>query len=314
MKIVLAEPLGVSESDLEEIKTYFENKGHSLKYFSDRKEDPQSIITRTGDADILTLSNIPVRNEVISACPNLKLINVAFTGFDHIDLDACKSKGVSVCNAAGYSTPAVAELSLSLAISLYRDIVRMDKNTRIPTYRKGSLGLELYGKTVGIIGTGAIGLATAKLFHAFGCKIIAYSRTAKDIDWIEYTDIERLLEQSDIISLHIPANAETSNFIDNHKLMLMKKSAILINSARGTIIDSLALSNALRSKNIAGAALDVYEKEPPLHKDHPLFDAPNTILLPHIAYATKESMIRRLEIVKSNIDSFLDGNLKNRVL
>ncbi len=314
MKIVFAEPLGVSITELEKTKAYFENKGHSFVYYSDRNDDHKEIAKRTNDADILTISNIPVGKEVISKCPNLKLINVAFTGYEHIDIEYCKKQGISACNAAGYSTPAVAELSLSMAINLYRKILDMDKNTRIPADRKGFLGQELFGKTVGIVGTGAIGLATAKLFHAFGCKIIAYSHTVKFIDWIEYVNIENLLQNADIVSLHIPSNAETSNFINQEKLKLMKKSAILINTARGAIIDSLALSNALKNNEIAGAAIDVYEKEPPLQKDHPLLNAPNTLLLPHIAYATQESMLRRLEIVKSNIDSFLSGDLNNRIV
>jgi len=314
MKIIFAEPLGVAQTELEKIKTYFENKGHSFVYYSDRKEGSEEIIKRASEADILTISNIPLGKDIISKCQNLKLINVAFTRYDHIDIEYCKNQGISVCNAAGYSTPAVAELSLSLAINLYRKILDMDKNTRIPTDRKGLLGQELFGKTVGIIGAGVIGLATAKLFHTFGCKIIAYSRTLKKIDWIDFVNIDKLLQQSDIVSLHIPSNAETSNFIDKEKLHAMKKSAILINTARGAIIDSLALSNALKNNEIAGAAIDVYEKEPPLPIDHPLLDAPNTILLPHIAYATKESMLRRLEIVKSNIDSFLSNNLNNKVV
>ncbi len=314
MKIVLVEPLGVEISKLNDLKSHFERKGHSLTFYSDRKENPSDIIKRCGDAEILTISNIPVTKEIIDACPNLKLINVAFTGYDHIDFDTCKTRNISVCNAAGYSTPAVAELSIGLAIDLLRNTVKMESNTRIPSDRQGFLGLELAKKTVGIIGAGTIGLYTANLFKSFGCNILAYSRTVKSIEGIEFVSLEELLKKSDIVSLHIPSNNETKNLINAERISLMKKSAVLINTARGPIIDSQAVADALNKNHIAGAALDVYEKEPPLPANHPLLSTPNTILTPHIAYATKESMIRRLEIVKTNIESFIDGNLENRII
>jgi len=314
MKIVIAEPLGVEIKLLENLKVYFETQGHSLKYYSDRNDNSNEIIKRTGDAEVLTVSNIPINREIIDACPNLKLINAAFTGYDHIDLKTCKERNIMVCNAAGYSTTAVSELSLGLAISLLRNIVKLEANTRIPADRNNYLGVELSGKKVGIIGTGSIGLATAKLFHAFGCEILAYSRTKKDIDFVNYVSLDALLTNSDIVSLHIPANNETKNIINAEKLNLMKSSAVLINTARGQIIDTQALVQALKSNKIAGAAIDIYEQEPPLPKNHPLLDTPNTILMPHIAYATKESMVKRLDIVKTNIESFIKGELENRII
>ena len=314
MKIVFVEPLGVDIKLLESLKIYFKTQGHYLRYFHDRNENPEEIIKRTGDADILTVSNIPINKKIIDACPNLKLINVTFTGYDHIDLEACKKRSIMVCNAAGYSTTAVSELSLGLAISLLRNIVKLDANTRIPGDRNNYLGIELSGKKVGIIGTGNIGLATAKLFHAFGCEILAYSRTTKNIDFLNYVSLDKLLTDSDIISLHIPANDETQNIINEEKLNLMKSSAILINTARGQVVDTQALARALKSNKIAGAGIDIYEQEPPLPKNHPLLDAPNTILTPHIAYATKEAMIKRLGIVKTNIESFVKGDLQNKII
>ncbi|MDD2636934.1 MAG: NAD(P)-dependent oxidoreductase [Bacteroidales bacterium] len=314
MKIVIAEPLGVDINLLESLKIYFKTKGHYLRYYPDRNENPKEIIKRTADADILTVSNIPISKEIIDACPNLKLINVAFTGYDHIDIEACKERNIMVCNAAGYSTTAVSELSIGLAISLLRNTIKLEANTRIPEDRNNYLGVELSGKKVGIIGTGSIGLATAKLFHAFGCEILAYSRTKKDIDFINYVSLDKLITNSDIISLHIPANDATKNIINKEKLNLMKSSAVLINTARGQVLDSQALANALKSNKIAGAAIDIYEQEPPLPKNHPLLDTPNTILMPHIAYATKEAMIKRLGIVKTNIESFINGELENRIV
>ncbi len=313
MKIVIIEQLGISQEELENTKSYFESFGHELKYYMGRDENPQTIIERAFDADVLVISNIKLTSEVIEACKNLKLINVAFTGYDHIDLIACKKKGISVCNCAGYSTTAVSELAVGMAISLQRNIVRMEAQTRKLGTRNNYLGTELFGKTVGIIGTGEIGLATASLFKAFGCKILAFSRTTKDLEFIEYVSIDELMKSSDIISLHIPSNSETEHFINESKLKLMKPTAVIINTARGKIIDTESLSEMLDQNKIGGAAIDVYEMEPPLPIDYTLLRNEKIILLPHIAYATKESMVRRFEIVKSNLESYLKGNLENRV-
>ena len=314
MKIVIVEPLGVSLKKLNEIKSHFENLGHELKFYTNRNETTKELIKRIGDAEILTISNISVGEDIIKACPNLKLINLAFTGVNHIDLACCKKNNIAVCNAAGYSTTSVAELAVGLAINLQRNIVEMDANTRDFDDRNNYLGTELKNKTVGIIGTGAIGLATAKLFNAFGCNIIAHSRREKPIDWIQYVSLNELMSESDIISLHIPANKETNKLIDESKLSLMKKSAVIINTARGQVVDNKVLSEMLMTKKIAGAAIDVYETEPPLPKEHPLLSAPNTILLPHIAYASVEAMYNRIEIVKTNIESFLNGSLNNKII
>jgi len=314
MKIVFVEPLGLNEDLLLETKKYFDNLGLNLVYYKDRKENGEEIINRVGDADIMTVSNIPITEEIIKSCKNLKLINVAFTGIDHIDLEACKKYGISVCNAAGYSTIAVMELTVGLTLSLLRNISIMDCETRKLQGRGNYLGTELYGKTVGIVGTGAIGMYVANIFLNFGCNILAYNRSGKNVGFVKYVSLDELFRKSDIISLHLPATFETKSIIDRDLLSKMKSSAIIINTARGQIIDYYALSELLKENRIAGAGIDVYETEPPLPEDHPLFSAPNTILLPHVGYATKEAMIKRLDIVKSNILSFLDGNLINRIV
>jgi phosphoglycerate dehydrogenase-like enzyme len=164
------------------------------------------------------------------------------------------------------------------------------------------------------VGTGQIGMATAKLFSAFGCKIIAWSRTIKHTDFIRYVELDELFSLSDIISLHIPANAETKNIINAQLLTKMKSSAVIINTARGQIIDYCALSEMLKLGRIAGAAIDIYETEPPIPKTHPLLSAPHTVLVPHIAYATHEAMLKRFEIVISNIESFLNGKVQNQIV
>ena len=314
MKIVQVESLGVSKQELEDAKLEFEKLGHQYIYYTDIPKSEDELITRMKDADIVNISNIKFTAKAIESCPNLKYLNVAFTGVDHVDLECCKKHGIKVSNAAGYSTEAVSELAVGLAVALMRNFSQMDGNTRKLGNRNNFLGTELCGKTVGIVGTGAIGLATARIFKAFGCKILAYSRTQKNIDGITYTTLDELFAKSDIISLHIPANAQTKGLISKDLLAKMKETAIIINTARGPVMDNAALAELLKAGKIAGAGIDVYETEPPLPENHPLLSAPNTILLPHVGYASKEAMQKRFIIVKSNMHSYLEGRQKNVIL
>ena len=314
MKIVQVESLGVSKQELEDAKLEFEKLGHQYIYYSDIPKNENELIARMKDADIVNISNIKITAKAIESCPNLKYLNVAFTGVDHVDLECCKKHGIKVSNAAGYSTEAVSELAVGLAVALMRNFSQMDGNTRKLGNRNNFLGTELCGKTVGIVGTGAIGLATARIFKAFGCKILAYSRTQKNIDGITYTTLDELFAKSDIISLHIPANAQTKGLISKDLLTKMKETAIIINTARGPVMDNAALAELLKAGKIAGAGIDVYETEPPLPENHPLLSAPNTILLPHVGYASKEAMQKRFVIVKSNLHSYLEGRQENVIL
>jgi D-3-phosphoglycerate dehydrogenase len=314
MKIVQVESLGVSKQELEEAKQEFEKLGHQYIYYTDIPKGEDELIARMKDADIVNISNIKLTARAIESCPNLKYLNVAFTGVDHVDLECCKRHGIKVSNAAGYSTEAVSELAVGLAVALMRNFAQMDSNTRKLDTRNNFLGTELSGKTVGIVGTGAIGLATARIFKAFGCKIIAYSRTQKNVEGISYTALDELFAKADIISLHIPANAQTKGLISKDLLAKMKDTAIIINTARGPVMDNAALADLLKAGKIAGAGIDVYETEPPLPENHPLLSAPNTILLPHVGYASKEAMLKRYVIVKSNLHSYLEGQQENVIL
>ena len=314
MKIVQVESLGVSKQELDEAKQEFEKLGHQYIYYTDIPKGEDELIARMKNADIVNISNIKLTARAIESCPNLKYLNVAFTGVDHVDLECCKRHGINVSNAAGYSTEAVSELAVGLAVALMRNFAQMDSNTRKLGNRNNFLGTELSGKTVGIVGTGAIGLATARIFKAFGCKIIAYSRTQKNVEGISYTTLDELFAKADIISLHIPANAQTKGLISKDLLAKMKDTAIIINTARGPVMDNAALAELLKAGKIAGAGIDVYETEPPLPENHPLLSAPNTILLPHVGYASKEAMQKRYVIVKSNLHSYLEGRQENVIL
>ena len=314
MKIVFAEPIGMSNNKKVEFAYEMQKKGHNVVYYDKPNADQDELHARIADSDILALSNQPISSATILNLEKLKMISVAFTGVDHLPMEQCKQKNITVCNAAGYSTSAVAELTISMAISLIRKVVELDSSTRIGRTREGFLGGELHGKTFGIVGLGAIGEKVAQLANAFGCKVIAYTRTPKEVEDVTLVDLEELFSAADIVSLHIPATTKTIGIVDSGLISKMKKNAVLINTARGTLVDYSALAKSIRSGLIAGAAVDVYENEPPIEKDHPLLNVPNTILLPHIGYATTEAIDRRTEIVLENIRCWLKNKPQNVVV
>jgi len=294
-----------------QFKKEFEELGHELVFFGDRNENEEELIKRAEGADAIVVSNIPITKNFIDACPNLSMISVAFTGVDHIDMKACNERNILVSNAAGFSNESVAELAIGMILSVYRKIVGADAMTRFGGDRGGFLGTELNGKTLGIIGAGEIGLRVAEIAKVFRCKVLAYSRSEKSVEGLTFVDKETLLKESDIVSLHVPLNETTKGLLSTEEFKLMKPEAILINTARGPVVDSEALCVALEESEIAGAAVDVYEKEPPLDNEHILFTAPNLIMLPHIAYATNESFDKRINIVMENIKLWLQGKPRN---
>ncbi|MEE1220466.1 MAG: NAD(P)-dependent oxidoreductase, partial [Bacteroidales bacterium] len=309
MKIVAVEPIGISQERAKQLSEIYAQKGHQFVVYPDRKEDAPTLIERMQGAEVVIVSNIPLKKEVLQECKDLKFLNVAFTGLDHIDQDYCKENNILIRNASGYATTAVAELAVGLMLDVYRKMTEFDLATRKLGTRNNILGRELRGKTVALIGTGAIGLATAKLLKAFGCKLIAYSRSERKEALelgIEYLSLEEAVKQADIISLHTPLTKETKNLISKEVIDLCKPSAIIINTARGGVIDNLALANALNEDRLAGAGIDVYEKEPPLEENHPLLSAKNTVLLPHVAYATRESFDIRIDIILNNLNQYIN--------
>lgn len=304
MKIVAVEPIGISAERAKEIQHQLAQKGHEFVWYADRKEDAATLVERMQDAEIVIVSNIPLPADVLSKCPKLQFLNVAFTGLDHIDLNYCEAHQIRVKNASGYATQGVAELAVGLMIDVLRQITRLDGSIREGGVRGAFLGRELRGKTVGIVGTGAIGIRTAQLLQAFGCDVIAWNRTQRpEVTGmgIPYVSLEELMHRSDIISLHVPMTPETNGLISKEMLVLCKPTAILINTARGKVVDMNALAEALREGRMAGAGIDVYEKEPPLPQEHPLLNAPNCVLVPHVGYATREAFDDRIEIVLRNL-------------
>lgn len=308
-KVVIMESLGISREELDGLKKQFEGEVQFTEY--EKVADIPTLISEAKDADAMIIANMPMPGEVISACDNLKYIDVAFTGLDHVGLSAAREKGITVTNASGYSNEAVAELVIGMAISMLRHIPETQERVRSGGTKDGLVGCELRGKTVGIIGYGNIGSRTGELMHAFGCNILAQSRSVHSDypAWVHQVSQEELLRQSDIVVLHCPLNDSTRGMIDYGKLSMMKPTAILINVARGPVTNEDDLARALKEGKIAGAAVDVFTKEPPLPADTQMLSAPNTLLTPHIAFATKESMSLRAEIVFNNLRKWLDGEL-----
>lgn len=315
MNIVLLESLGVPEEVLNACAKPLVDAGHTFKAYP-KDTDPKVQIERAKDADVIMIANMPLSGEVISACPNLKYIDVAFTGVDHVDLDAARAKGVKVSNAAGYSNEAVAELTLCMMLALLRNVPQVEARCRAGQTKDGLVGVELMGKTVGIVGVGAIGTRTAELCHAFGCKVLGNKRHVRgdEPDYIEFVSLEELLSRSDIVSLHCPLNEDSRGMINKNTIAKMKPGALLINAARGPVVDSQALADALNNGDLGGAGIDVFETEPPLDLDHPLLHSKNTIVTPHVAFASAESMETRCKIVFDNIAQWMNGHQTNIIL
>lgn len=316
MKISLLEPIGIPEEAVRKLAAGFVREGHEFQYYDTKTTDPEELFDRSRNCDIIMIANNPYPAEVIDRLDALKLISVAFTGVDHVGLSACRSKDIMVCNAAGYSDQTVAELVLGMAVDALRGIVRSDGLVREGEGSQGVGGREICGKTVGIVGLGRIGLKTARLFLAFGAKVIAYNRSRNpeaERLGIVYKELEEVLSQSDIISLNLPLNDTTRGFLSRDRIALMNRDTVFINCARGPIVDNQALADALNENKLGFACIDVFDMEPPLPSDYPLLHAKNTLLTPHQAYISEEAMARRAEIVFGNVYAYLKGKPENVV-
>ncbi|MFQ9997860.1 MAG: NAD(P)-dependent oxidoreductase [Anaerococcus obesiensis] len=313
MKISLIDPLLVDDKIIESHKKKIEKLGHEFQYFKKSASDDEKIIERLKDSDVAIITNNKFSKNVIENT-NLKLIDVAFTGFNHVDIEACNEKNIIVENASGYSDDSVAELVLGLTISLMRKFNENRKNM----YEDDSfklIGQIIKGKTVGVVGTGKIGIRVIELFKAFGANILAYSRSEKDEVknlGAKYVSLDELLKNSDIVTIHLPQNKETCGFIGKNELDLMKDKAILINCARGPIVDNDYLAKLLNEDKLR-AGIDVFDMEPPIDKNYPLRNAKNTVLTNHVGFLTQEAMDIRCEIVFDNLYKFLDGKIVNKV-
>ena len=281
----------------------------------------QESIERIADADAVLTNKVPIKEELLAACPNIKYIGTLSTGYNIIDLEACKSRGIPVCNVPSYSTEAVAQFTMALLLEIchhvgeHSDIVHSGGWERSVDFCFWNYPLiELSSKTIGIIGFGKIGREVAKLANAFGMEVLAYSRTEYEEGkkLAKYVDLDTLLASSDIISLHCPLFPETRGIINSEKIAKMKNGAILLNTSRGPLIVEEDVANALNSEKLYYYATDVASREP-IRADNPLLKAKNCIITPHIAWAAKETRARLIGIVYDNLKVYIEGKIQNNV-
>ncbi len=271
-------------------------------------------------ADVVVINKLKLNSTNLPKAPNLKLICLAATGFDNVELDYCRKKGIGVCNVVGYSTQSVAQLTLSMALSLYTNLGQYTDFVRSGEYTKCGLANrltpvyhEIAGKTWGIVGYGNIGKQVARVAEALGCRILVYKRTP--VENAECVDFDTVCQKSDILSLHVPLNEQTRNLLDKEHVAMLKKNAVVVNVARGAVTDEEALTNAILQENIGGLGVDVYSKEP-FGTDHPfnkIKHLPNVLLTPHMAWGGYETRVRLLQEIKENIISFSGGGNRSRV-
>ncbi len=286
-------------------------------HYYDRTESEDQAIARIGSAEIVLLNKVSITENILNRCPSLRLICVLATGYNVVDCAAARVRGIPVCNVPGYGTDSVAQFTFALLLELCHQVglhsqsVHNGDWTACPDFCYWKTPqMELAGKTIGIIGYGAIGKAVGRIAKAFGMKVLAYSRTQHP--GTNYVTLNTLFTQSDIISLHCPLFPETAGMINRETIAEMKDGVILLNTARGGLLDEQAVADGLKSGKIRGAAVDVAREEP-ISQENPLLTAPNCIVTPHIAWAPLEARQRILNITTQSIHGFLSGKPINVV-
>jgi len=292
-------------------------KKYDVKLYNSKTSSGEEFIQRMREAEIV----INVRayskftEEVLKSCPSLKLLSVLGTGTDQVDLEAASKYNVLVTNTPGFAAIAVAEHALTLMLAVARQISLIDREVREGKWPRG-LMTQLYGKTLGLIGLGAIGGQLARISKGIGMKVISWtfhpSKERAQESGVEFVSLDELVKQADVISIHLRLSPQTQNLIGEKELSLMKPTVIIINTARGAIINRKALLDALISRRIAGAGLDVFDKEP-LPSDDPLLKLNNVILTPHSAGMTPETIEKGAQMAVDNIINYYEGNLTNVV-
>lgn len=295
----------------------FEDCGRLFIY---ETTSPSQMAERIKDADILIVNKVRCNAETLSTAKGLKLICVAATGYDNIDITYCKEKGIAVCNVVGYSTDSVAQVTVSMVLSLLTHLNEYDAFVKNGAYAGGNSANavspfyhELSGKTWGIYGFGNIGKRVAAVAEAFGAHVLVCKRTP--IEGFRCVSLDELCELSDILTVHTPLNGETRASLDATRLAKMKKGSILVNVARGAVLDEKSVADFVLSGHLGGFGCDVYSSEP-FSEDHPytqLYGKSNVILTPHMAWGAKEARQRCAREIKENILSFLKGEKRNRV-
>lgn len=280
----------------------------------------EKVAENIADSDVIVINKIRVGEHNLSEAKNLKLICEMATGYDNIDLDYCKKRGIAVCNVVGYSTMSVSQITVSMALSLASHLHEYRNSVSDGSYTRGGVANiltpvyhEIYGKTWGIVGYGNIGKQVGRVAEALGCRVIVNKRTPED--GVECVDIDTLCREADIISVHTPLNDSSRGLISRERIAMMKPDAIFINVARGAVADEKALADAIIEGRIGGLGVDVFTKEP-FGKEHPysaILDRPNVCLTPHMAWGACEARVRCRDEAILNIKAFLSGEKRNRV-
>lgn len=294
----------------------FEKLGECV-YFGVIPRD--ELFALAADCDAIIVNKVPVDGAFLDACPKIKYVGVFATGYNVIDIEACRKRGVTVCNVPNYSTNSVAQHVFALILSLYGKIPEYTASVAAGDWIKSKNftyfpwgTYEVYGKTLGILGYGNIGKTVAKIASAFGMKVVISTRTKPQNCPYKVVSLEDMLRVSDIVTLHCPQTPATLKIINKDTISLMKDGAILINTARGGVIDEQAVRDALDSGKLAGAGVDVLSAEP-MSADNPLYGAKNCIITPHIAWVPQEARIRLLQVSAENLRKFIEGNPQNVV-
>lgn len=314
MKIVVLDGHGLNPGDLS--WNFLEEFGPVRVY--DRTEAADTV-RRIADAEIVLLNKVAISEKILDACPSVRLICVLATGYNVVDCEAARKRGIPVCNVPDYGTNAVAQFTFALLLELchqvghHNDAVHAGKWSSCPDFCFWDTPqMELAGKTMGIIGFGHIGQAVGRIASALGMRVLVYNRTRRPQQIGVYVELDELLAQSDVVSLHCPLTEQTRGLIGAASIAKMKDGAILLNTARGPVVDEAALAQALKSGKLRGAAADVVSREP-IDPASPLLTAPNCILTPHMAWAPLESRQRILDCTERSIRAFLAGRPENAV-
>ncbi len=278
------------------------------------------LLNEVRDIDIILCNKTVIDKEVMDNAPNLKYIGLFATGYNNIDIETAKQKGITVCNAGSYSTNAVAQQVMAYILMHYTAVSKYDSFVKEGGWKRSPLfsplvysADEVAGKTLGIVGYGSIGKAVEKAAKGLNMRVLVYTRTVRENGETEFVDFDTLLQNSDIVSLHCPLNNESADMMNETAFSKMKTGAFFINTSRGGTVDEAALYNALKSGKLSGAAVDVLKKEP-MDKDCILFNAPNIIITPHTSWAPLTTRKRLLNIVEDNIKGFLSGSPQNKIV
>ena len=310
MKIVVVDHVYLEEEHIEKLRSIGD-----VEIFKDMPKNSEELKRRVDDADIAIVGWSHLTEEILKAVEKLKMVSIWATTCHYVDLKTARERKIVVTHVPGYATEAVAEHVFALLLAAARKLLLADKHVRRGEFDwRPFRGLELAGRTIGVIGTGAIGCRVAEIAKAFKMRILAFDKypnfeRAEEIG-MKYVDLQTLLRESDVVTLHVPLTPETEGLIGKSDIDFMKEGCVLINTSQGKVIDEKALIEALKSRKIAYAGLDVFEEEPP-PKDNPLFKLENTVLSPHIGFHTLEAAKRCTEICIDNIVKFIEGQPQN---